>query len=149
MRNSFTEAGFLSGIRDPNQPEPEDTENRSWGTFAKDVAIDVSRPVVALGQTAAIGARELGVPGAGSVAETMSDAGNAMEAARSPRARALDTLSVMPGPNDRSFWREPVAGSVHAMLGTVPFAAAALATGGASLPAQAGMAALGRRARCR
>jgi hypothetical protein len=142
MRNSFTEAGFLSGIRDPNQPEPEDTENRSWGTFAKDVAIDVSRPVVALGQTAAIGARELGVPGAGSVAETLSDAGNAMESARSPRARALDTLSVMPGPNDRSFWREPVAGSVHAMLGTVPFAAAALATGGASVPAQVGMAAL-------
>ena len=144
MRNYYTTGEYLSGV-DPNEPaEKGDTENRSWGTFAKDVAIDaLARPVVSAVRTGTQAARmaDESSPTLEAIDTSVGGAEAWLKKQRSPRAEALDQLSLAPGPDGRSFWNEPMAGSLHSFLPSVPYAIAGILTGGGTWAAQAGMTA--------
>ena len=146
MRNPLSDPNYLSGLHDPNAPSSEDTEDRSWLTFGKDVAIDaLARPVVSAVRTGTQYARMADEenPTLQAIDTGVGGAQKWLMDQRSTRAQALDTLSLAPGPDDRSFYREPLAGSIHSILPSVPYALAAIATGGTSLLAQGATAAAG------
>lgn len=139
MRSSFSSPEFGSGVTSEVKREQGDTENRTWGEFASDVAIDaVGRPIVGALRTGAQAWRY--ADPASTAAETteqgLGAAEHWLEDQRSARARALDTQSIDPRADERSFWKEPIAGSVHAFLPSVPYAVGALATAGGSLLAR-------------
>ena len=145
MRSSFSLPSYGSGVSaEVEQPKPN-TEDRSWGELATDVAIDVvGRPVVGALRTGAQAWRMAEDQPRGlavDVEQGLGAAENWLTEQRSDRARALDTLSVDPRGNERSFWREPIAGAIHTALPSVGYGAAAIATGGSSLLAQIGTAA--------
>jgi len=157
MQNEFTKPGFLSGIRDPTEAAPEDTNTRSWGQFGADTAIGLAKPLVGAARTVTQGARMgldelppearpewLGDAAHGPVADVDRSLGSAekwLDDQRSARDKALDTDSPFPGPDQRSFWREPIASTVHQITPLIPMVAGAVLTGGTSLAAQAGVAA--------
>ena len=139
MKSSFSNPSWGGVTNEVEQPRP-DTENRSWGEFAKDVAIDaLASPLVGAARAGTQLWRSAeDTPG--STAETVDKAlGGAQEwlqEQRSDRARALDTQSIDPRGDERSFWKEPIAGSVHALLPSIPYAAAAIGTAGTGLLAE-------------
>jgi hypothetical protein len=145
MKSSFSTPEFTSGVT-ATVPEPKpQTEDRTWGEFATDVAIDAAaRPVVGALRTGAQAWRmaEDDPRGTGAAVEQgLGSADEWLKKQRSDRAEALDKQSIDPRGDERSFWKEPIAGSIHAMLPSVPYAAAALGTAGGSLAAQGATAA--------
>ena len=158
MQTDFTKPGYLSGIRDTSEKPPEDTNDRDIPTLVKDETIGLVKPVVGLGRTITQAARIgvdaipkdyrpdwLGDGAHGPVADVDRSVGSAekwLEDQRSARDKALDTVSPFPGADDRSFWKEPVASTIHAATPFVIPALAAVATGGASLAGQVAMGTL-------
>lgn len=155
MRPTFG-AGYTGVTADVEQPRPN-TEDRSLGELATDVAIDVAgKPLVDALRTGAQAWRTaettpeamepLGLntkPGWGTAVEKgLGHVEDWLTSKRSDRARALDTVSLAPGPDERSFFREPIAATIHQALPSVGYGAAAWATGGSSLLAQVGTTAL-------
>src|SRR5215471_10101202 len=115
MRSSFSTPEYTSGVTaEPQEPKPN-TEDRTWGEFATDLAIDaLGQPIVGALRTGTQALRmatdNAPIPramdqGLGAVNQWMDDK-------RSARDKALDTLSVDPRGDERSFWREPIAGSI-------------------------------------
>lgn len=157
MLNDFSKPGFVSGIGQSDDNPPEDTNDRSWGTFAADTAIGLAKPIVGAARTVTQAARMgldaipkedrpefLGDAAHGPVADVDRSLGGAekwLEDKRSARDKALDTDTPFPGKDDRSFWREPVAATIHQAVPLVPMIAGAVLTGGTSLAAEAGTAA--------
>jgi hypothetical protein len=145
MKSTFSTPEFTSGVTSAVPQDKPNTEDRTWGEFAKDVAIDaVASPVLGAVRagTQAWRMAEDNAETPRAVDQAVGGAVDWLKEQRSDRARALDTQSIDPRGDERSFWKEPIAGSVHALLPSVPYAAAALATAGSSIPVQAGVAGL-------
>ena len=156
MQSEFTKPEFISGIRDPTEKPPEDTNDRSWGQTAVDTGIGLVKPVITALRTPVEAARlgldqlspedqeKYGSGAHGIVADVGRGLGSAekwLDDQRSARDKALDTVSPFPGPDERSFWKEPVASTVHAITPVIPYIAGAVLTGGTSALAQVGTAA--------
>ena len=156
MQNDFSKPGYLSGISDPTEKPPEDTNDRSWGQFAVDTGIGLAKPLLGIGRTVVEATRlgldqlspedqeKYGSGAHGIVADVGRGLGSAekwLDDQRSARDKALDTVSPFPGPDERSFVREPVASTVHQLTPVIPAIGAAVLTGGSSVAAQVGMAA--------
>ena len=142
MRSTFSTPEYTFGTQADVPAKEENTEDRSAWELTKDVAIDLAaKPLVGALRTGAQAWRAAeDTPGG--MGETVEKGLGSLERGlteeRSPRARALDTLSVDPKGDERSFWREPVAGAIHTMLPSVGYGLAAWATGGSSALAQIG-----------
>src|SRR5215813_12402536 len=106
MRSTFSTPEYGSGVTaEVPEPKPQ-TEDRDWGTFAKDVAIDAAaRPIVGALRAGTQAWRMVeDQPGgtAESVDKALSEADEYLKAQRSDRARALDTMSIDPRGDERS-----------------------------------------------
>ena len=105
MRNTFTTPEYLSGIDrgDTSEQQGVDTEElRSWGTFAEDVAIDaLAKPVLSAVRTGCRPPvrRTARISTAADIDRWTGRQQKALDEERSPRAQALDTLSLAPGPD--------------------------------------------------
>ena len=147
MITSFGTSDYLNQYnKDPTQQQG-DTEDRGVGTMLKDYAVDAAvQPALSIARTITTGGRMAAGPG-GFWESADKALGGAQEEVkenwRSDRAKALDTVSPFGGEGTRSFWREPIAASIHAFLPSVPYLLAGIAAAPLGLAGEAAVTAAG------
>src|SRR5262252_8567187 len=144
MPNDFADPNIFLGTRDPYaKPEPE-TGDRSIPRTVADYAIKIGlEPLLSAARVPTSIARSFGEDPTDPINRGVTAADRALAQAQkyvhdqmlSERAQALEQDKWIPGPDDRSAWREPIAVGAQQASGLVLPTVASVMTGGVTAPA--------------